>query len=67
LARNHREEKPPYVPLRQRPLRWWMEDFLGDGFNISRLERWREEVADISAADVALIAPHTDRNRRWTP
>jgi hypothetical protein len=45
LAAQHPEEKAPYAEAQLGVLRTWSVELVGDGFNRSRLDLWREECA----------------------
>ena len=47
LEVQHRDEPPPYLVRDLLMLGEWNEDILGDGVNISRLERWRADLREI--------------------
>ncbi len=47
LREKHPGEKPTYVAAQLAPLRTWREDFLGDGTNPSKPERWRQECREL--------------------
>ena len=48
LRDRFKNERIPYNPYAVVPLLTWREDFLGDGYNRSKLDRWREEVQDLN-------------------
>lgn len=50
LRDRFKNERIPYNPASVIPLLTWREEFCGDGYNISKLDRWREEVADLHLA-----------------
>ncbi len=47
LAAQYPEEKAPYVEMQLGVLRTWQTTLVGDGFNRSKLDYWREECADL--------------------
>ncbi len=47
LATQHPEEKAPYVEAQLGLLRTWQTVLVGDGFNKSRLDYWREECEEL--------------------
>jgi hypothetical protein len=47
LATQHPEEKAPYVEAQLGVLRTWQAELVGDGFNKSRLDYWREECEEL--------------------
>jgi hypothetical protein len=48
LGVRYPAEKLPYQDSQLDPLRfWWREDFIGDGTNPSKLDRWLEECAEL--------------------
>jgi hypothetical protein len=47
LSAQHPEEKAPYVEAQLGVLRTWQTEMVGDGFNKSKLDYWREECAEL--------------------
>src|SRR5450759_5218648 len=47
LAAQHPEEKAPYAEAQLGVLRTWQTVLVGDGFNKSRLDYWREECEEL--------------------
>jgi hypothetical protein len=47
LAAQHPEEPAPYLEAQLAPLRTWQFEVIGDGYNRSRLDLWREECAEL--------------------
>jgi len=47
LEAQHPTQKPPYRDWELDLLRTWHADLVGDGFNRSRLDVWRDEVREL--------------------
>ena len=47
LSAQHPEDRAPYSEWQLAPLRTWQTELVGDGFNRSKLDLWRQECAEL--------------------